>query len=56
MRGLKGAEIEFGLEVLAHNMRKLTIMGYDKLVFVSFENMRDVFLSLYDKNDHNIAA
>ena len=56
LRGLNGAEIEFGLKALAHNMRKLAAMGYNKLFFVSFANMRDVFLRLYDKHDHKMAA
>ena len=59
LRGLKGAEIEFGLKALAHNMRKLAALGYNALFFANSANRKSVLLGsikIYDNQDHNVAA
>ena len=59
LRGLKGAEIEFGLKALAHNMRKLVALGYSASFFIKSANKKALLtanIKIYDSINHNIAA
>ncbi len=59
LRGLKGAEIEFGLKALAHNMRKLATLGYSAFFLFKYLYKKPILsasIKPYDSSDHNLAA
>ncbi|MGL5683658.1 MAG: IS1182 family transposase, partial [Marinifilaceae bacterium] len=56
LRGLKGAEIEFGLKALAHNMRKLALLGYNIVFFPNFENEKGILLINRGSQKHEIRS
>ena len=54
LRGLKGAEIEFGLKALAHNMRKLAQLYNNITFFLNFEHEKSILLINRCSQKHEI--